>query len=202
MSVYVSELSSYNSHTRSSHLTEKALFMKMLYYSFWIAVNPITNMTVKHNHAAIRMTVRLYGGLFITLYWNNTFGGVGHLSLFPLCPSLFLSLFLIPYSAQPFRSVLITGVQLELAFQFLTLQLWKSQAAGARFLPPPPPLLSALLVWLNMPDTFTSLHQHFAMQCDSVCLHECEREKERKKDEAITVSRYKASQYVWWGLCV
>lgn len=105
-------------------------------------------------------------------------------STLPFSLALCIFIALIPYSVQPFRSVLITGFQLELAFQFLTLQWWKFQGASSSF--PSSLLLSTLLVWLNMPDTFTSLRQRFAMQCD------CVSGSERKNDDAITISHYKA----------
>lgn len=64
----------------SSHLGKKAyeayFFSKMLYYSFKIL------------HTVCNQIMWWLWWLLASIYWNNTFHCVGHLSLFPLGPSL------------------------------------------------------------------------------------------------------------------
>lgn len=81
-----------------------------------IILADVTSMRVKHNRVVIRLTgnhqgIHLYPSTESTLFKAQA-----------ICPcfvsALSFPLFLILHSVQQFRSILITEVQLELAFQF------------------------------------------------------------------------------------
>lgn len=153
-------------------------FSPNVFYFIKIGMKPanITKVIVKDNYVVGVMTVSLHGGSFIPDRWNNTFGGVGHLSLYPRCPSPFLSLSHPLFSAATRVSSNYWG---PIGIGFSIFDATVVEITRCRCQLSPTPTLGALLVWLNMPGTFTSLRQQLAMQCDCVCLPECEREKER-----------------------
>lgn len=151
---------------RCSYLNKATPVLHILSHSFKRSVNlgDETSISVRHNHVVITLTWNHHGIHLEPQTDAPLFEG----SVICLCAHSGL-LVLISHSAQPVGSVLITGVQLELAFQFFDAAA--VEIARCQF-QPPPILLSPLLVCLMHSPQCAS-----ALQCSA---REKVREWERK----------------------